>query len=132
MFDSFKSLAKEMNLTQEGAQKLVDLQTQNAVAQAKAMQDSFNKIKEEWTTESLKTLGPEYKRELAVAAKAMDRFGTPELRQLLADTGVGNHKEMINLLIKAGKAISEDNFVDGSPRSAAASPASVMYPSKNN
>lgn len=47
---------------------------------------------------------------LATAAKALDRFGTPALREMLDETGIGNHPELIRAWAKVGKAISEDSF----------------------
>jgi len=48
-----------------------------------------------------------------VAKKALDSFGTPELRTLLNESGIGNHPELIRFMVRAGKAISSDTFVAG-------------------
>ena len=50
---------------------------------------------------------------LGVARKALDAFGTPELRALLEGSRLGNHPEVIRFMVKAGKAISEDRMVTG-------------------
>ena len=50
---------------------------------------------------------------LAVAKTALDKFGTPELKQLMNQTGLGNHPELIRFFYRAGKAISEDTYVGG-------------------
>ena len=42
-----------------------------------------------------------------------DKFGTPALRAFLNETGVGNHKELVNFMIKIGNSISEDAIADG-------------------
>jgi hypothetical protein len=59
--------------------------------------------------------GEKLSENLSVAKKALDAFGTPELRKLLDDSGLGNHPEVIRMMYRAGKAISEDRFVGGSP-----------------
>jgi hypothetical protein len=48
-----------------------------------------------------------------VAKKALDAFGTTELRSLLNESGLGNHPEVIRFMFRAGKAISEDSMVTG-------------------
>ena len=74
----------------------------------------FQKVQNEWAETAIgeKEFGGERLAEnLAVAKKALDTFGTPELRTLLNETGLGNHPELIRAFYKAGKAISEDKFV---------------------
>mgnify|MGYP000700477353 CR=1 FL=1 len=68
----------------------------------------------------------------AVAKKALDTFGTPEFRTLLNESGLGNHPEMIRMMFRAGKAISEDKFVpagSGSPKGAKDA-ANALYPNQ--
>ena len=50
---------------------------------------------------------------LAAARRARDAFASPELTQLLEQTGLGDHPEVIRLFVKTGKAMSEDGFVTG-------------------
>jgi len=66
-----------------------------------------------------------------VARKALETFGTPELRDVLNMTGMGNHPEVIRAFYKAGKAISEDRFVQGNPRGAEPDMAKRMFPTMN-
>lgn len=51
--------------------------------------------------------GAEAGAKLAVAVKALDTFGTPELRKLLDETGIGNHPEIVRAFYRAGQAIAE-------------------------
>jgi hypothetical protein len=99
----------------------------------------------EWETASKSDKefgGDKFDANLAVAKKALDAFGTPELRALLGPydpknnpkgTGLGNHPEIIRAFLKAGKAISEDKFVSGTRAPAAltnASAANALYPNQ--
>ena len=72
--------------------------------------------------------GARLEQNLAVAKKALDRFGSPELVQLLNTTGLGNNLHVIRAFLNAGQAISEDRFVKGSAPSAPRDPARVMFP----
>lgn len=51
---------------------------------------------------------------LAIAKKALDTYGTPEIRQLLETTGLGNNPEMIRFFWRVGKTLTEDGTVTGS------------------
>jgi hypothetical protein len=57
--------------------------------------------------------GAKHEENLALANKAIDAFGTPELRTFLDESGLGNHPELLRAFHKAGSAISEDQLVLG-------------------
>lgn len=61
--------------------------------------------------------GANWDASLTSAAKALDTLGFPKgspLRNLLDESGLGNHPEMIRAFAKVGKAIGEDaDFVRG-------------------
>lgn len=130
----FKEIAKELGLTQEAAQKLVEFQatqsSTNVQAFGTAMQAHVDKTANEWATAA--KADPEYGGEkfnenLGIAKQALDKFGTPELKTLLKESRMGNHPEVIRMLVKAGKAISQDGFVPGRSAAAPKDAASVLY-----
>lgn len=127
VLDEFKATAKELNLTQEGAQKLIDLQVKHMESFAGRMQETFQKIKDDWKADTIKELGANAKESLVSAGKAIEKLGTPELRKMLNETGVGNHKELVRFFIEVGKLVSEDKPVDGKNRTAAKSDAELFY-----
>jgi hypothetical protein len=127
----FEGVAKELGLTQEAAQKVVDAMGPQIAAAQKAQ---FETVKTQWA-DSARTDkefgGEKFAENLAVATKALDAFGTPELRTLLNDTGLGNHPEIIRAFFKAGQKISGSNFVAGGASGAAsASAAATLYPNQ--
>lgn len=126
----FKTLAKDLNLTQEQAQKLIELD----VKRHQSTGDALQQASAEWA-ESAKTDaefgGDKLPESLASAKKALDAFGTPELRTLLNETGLGNHPDVIRFMVRAGKAISEDGFVSGARGAGNAASAQSLY-SKSN
>lgn len=112
----FKNLAKELGLKQEGAQKVADVGFKLAQKWEAKQAEQIKAAKEAWIegTKTDKEFGGEKLNEnLAVAKKALDAFGTPELRTLLNESGLGNHPEIVRAFYRAGKAISEDRFVVG-------------------
>lgn len=57
--------------------------------------------------------GLSYKEVTQVAARALDRLGTPELREFLETSGFGNNEALVRFAFRAGRAISEDTFDRG-------------------
>ena len=72
--------------------------------------------------------GSGFKANLGVAAKAYKEFATPELRQLLDQSGLGNHPEMIRLFYRIGQKVSQDTGVTGA---GAPEPKRRMFPNSN-
>jgi hypothetical protein len=126
----FSGLAKELKLDQANAQKVADI----AVKMMAKQTEQHQNLVTSWTeqTKADKEFGGDRLNEnLAVAKKALDTFGTPELRDVLNMTGLGNHPEVIRAFYRAGKAISEDRFISGSPKGAEVDPARRLFPSMN-
>ena len=138
LLDAVTPLLKAKGFTQEEAQKLADAYApvvQKATqAQHEAAMKSFDDQVEAWGKETRAMLGPEFAKEKAPAVKFINTFGgkdAPAIRQLLTDTGLGNHPLIVKLLIAGGKAISQDSFVDGGNKATDESPEAVqsrMYP----
>lgn len=127
--EKFSGTAKELGLSQEQAQKLVDLQAEIVKGDSDSTLAEFEKTTQAWKDDTKKALGANYEESLGVAAKAIERFGTPQLRQLLDDTRVGNHPELVQFFVKVGKAISEDTFSgEGKPKGQPKSDGELFYP----
>lgn len=110
--DEFKAVAKELKLTQEQAQKMLDLDVKRTQAQQSALQQAA--VAWQDASKSDKEFGGDLLAEnMGLAKKALDAFGTPELKALLEQSGLGNHPEIIRAFYRAGKAISEDKLVVG-------------------
>jgi hypothetical protein len=113
----FKGLAKEANLSQEAAQKFLDLEIKHFQNQNKVVAENWNKTTNDWAEQTKKDLGPNFQEELKYAAKFIDQIGGPELgkavKQFLNQTKMGNHPLFAKLFIAAGKAISEDKLEVG-------------------
>ena len=129
VLEAFSNAAKKADLSQDAAQKLIEEMAPALVAR---QVDQVQAIHKEWleaSTVDTEFGGEKLQENLGVARKALDNFGSPELRSLLDETGLGNHPEVIRFMYRAGKAISEDKFVSGSPGGKAAVDATnVLYP----
>jgi len=144
LVDTFSAAAKEANLTQDAAQKLIE---KMAPALAARQQEQIASIQNGWleSTKSDKEFGGEKLQEnMGVAAKALDQFDprpkdpndpekslTTPLRQLLNDTGLGNHPDVIRFFFRAGQALSEDKFVGGGAAKPNTDGAKSLYPNSH-
>lgn len=123
---------KELNLTQDQAQKLVDFQARQVQASSQKQVDAFNQLVNDWLDQSRNDKefgGDKFEQNVSIARSAIDKFGTPGLKQLLEEHGVGNHPELVRFMIKVGKLTVED--VPGgitTPTSKAQDRVSLLYP----
>lgn len=113
LLESFQKIGKELGLSQDGAQKIVDLQAQSVKAEMDARLDGFNKQVEGWGADSKKLFGNDFEKQFGLAAKAVERFGDADLKTLLRETGLGNHPAIIKAFNKIGALMGEDQPVDG-------------------
>lgn len=108
----FTKAASELGLDSPRAQKLLDMHHAGLQAWAQAQTAHREKEQATWTA-ALKTDqeigGAGFEANQQVARKALEKFGTPELKSWLAETGLGNHPELVRAFYRAGKAISEDS-----------------------
>ena len=125
----FEPVARELNLTNEQAQKLVDVYPKILAGVQQRQVEAWQKQTEGWA-ESVKADkefgGDKLIANLGAAQRALDQFGNPELREYLESTGLGNHPELVKTFIKVGKAMSEDGVITGK-ESGQRSAAEVLY-----
>ena len=111
---AFGDVAKELDLPQEDAQKVLD-KVAPVIQERQAKM--LEQVRADWASESQsdEEFGGEALTEnLNVAKQALDAFGTDAFKSLLQETGFGNHPEIIRFMYRAGKAISEDSYVGNS------------------
>ena len=135
VMETFEAVARKHDLPQDVAQDIVSEVTAKLAAR---QIDCINQVRTEWEAASKadKEFGGEKLSENLGMAKAFaTKFASPELMKLLDDTGLGNNPEVIRLFVRAGKAISEDSFVQGGRGVSQKPPvatASDMFPSMAN
>lgn len=129
----FEAYAKEKGFTQEDVDKHMEFAERMI---SKQYEDHQSQV-EEWAKQvrADKELGGDKLKEtLEVARRAIDKYGSPELKSLLDTTGLGNHPEVVKFVHAIGKEISEDGFVQGSLKranDAAQSAAKKLFPNMN-
>ena len=125
-------LFKEMNLSQENAQKLVDLYAKQIQASQDSQLESFENLRNEWAESSKNDPefgGDKFEENVKQANSLINKFGTPELKKFLDESGAGNHPEMIRIFHKLQVQFSQD-VPEGGTRSTQPTQdrVSILYP----
>lgn len=129
----FEPVAREMNLTNEQAQKLVDVYPKILAGVQQRQVEAWQQTTEQWAADvkaDKEIGGDKLPSNLSAAQRALDQFGTPELKTYLNDTGLGNHPDLVKAFVKIGKAMSEDKVVSGGHDSGGSDLVSAFYPKK--
>ena len=112
-FASFKKLAAELKLPAETVEKLMQWEAQTTENSRQLSDQQRTHILQKWTQQSKELWGGTYQQEIARALQAAQRFGGPELRELLEVTGLGSHPIVIKTFHAISQQISEDVSVSG-------------------
>jgi hypothetical protein len=125
--EMFTPLFKEAGLSNELAQKLVN-------AQATYQAQLAAKQSETWLAEAKADKeigGDKFDAASKNAQAAFAKFATPELKQFMETTGLGNHPGLLRMFAKIGAASQEDStFIKGAGGAGEKSAAETLYPNQ--
>ena len=132
--DAITPAFKEAGLTQENAQKLIEayhpVMQKMMDAQRESAMGEFKTMVDGWKQDTIKMYGADYAKELANASRFIDALpDSDKVREVLNETGVGNHPVLVKAFVEAGKIISEDSFTDTNKRRPGGDPLNKLYPS---
>lgn len=131
--DEFLSTMNDANLKPaERAQKLVDLQTRAMQAMSERAMTQWNQLQETWQEEARKDPdvgGDKLEPTLAKISTLINVHGSPELREIMNQTGAGNNVHVIKFLSKVAAALGESLPTPATvPSSGERSQANIMFP----
>lgn len=124
---------KDAGLTNGQAQKLADkfvkVQQERAAKQAEGWANTITKWADDAKADK-EIGGDKWDGTVLSAHRAVDKLGTPELKEYLNASGGGNHPELIRFMSKVGEMIREDNPASGGAggKGQPAEPAHVLFP----
>lgn len=116
-----KDTFKEMGLTQEQAQKLIDLQNSLALKQdatlTKTVEAETQKLIGKWEAavradEELG--GADLREKMKIARSAATKLGCEDALMVISEARLSNNPAILRLLYRAGMALSEGAYVQGS------------------
>lgn len=112
---AFIALANTLGMKKEQVQAIVDYQISVIDKKSKEYIEQSNKAFEEqataWQNESKAKFGNEFENNLRLAKTAYDKYATPEFKELMEKTKLGNHPAIIETFKNAGVAIGNDVLV---------------------
>ncbi|PHS70687.1 MAG: hypothetical protein COB23_03165 [Methylophaga sp.] len=109
--DAITPIFKNLKLNQDQAGELTAAFAEYKKQEVADGEKAFNDQQDQWSSDirNDKELGGEaFEKNAAIARAAIDRFGTPDLKTLLEDTGFGNHPELFKFSLAIGKLLAED------------------------
>jgi hypothetical protein len=125
-------MSKDLNLSQEKAQKLVDFHIKALQGMAEAPYQLWADTQRTWQNEITKDpeLGGSNLSQVKTSiSKLLDEYGDPKVREALSFTGAGNNPAIIRTLYKIAKVLTEGSFVPGgATQGDERTAAQVMYP----
>lgn len=128
----YSAAFKELGLTNEQAQRLVDMDAKRSVSSTEANVAAHKQQVESWVGELKNDPdfgGSKFDANLAIANKAYGDFGSPELTQFLKQTGLGTHPLLVKAFHNIGKQMGEGSIhKTTSDQPAERSIAQRMYP----
>lgn len=113
-----KTIAKKLDLSQEGAAELNRAAHEMAKSMAAAQLDVLQTARQEWQAAvkaDPEIGGTKLKENLATASKALEAFGDADFKTMLEKSGLGDNPAMVRFAFKIGKAMSDDSMVVGRP-----------------
>lgn len=132
----FKTVASELGLPVDQAQRLSDVVAPKLKEALEAPYNAWADMIETWVAEAQKDPeigGAKFKENLGLAASAIKTLGGPEagkISKALAFTGAGNNPDILRLLVRAGKLVSEGKPAPAGNAAPAKKPnaAELFYP----
>ncbi len=137
-FEAAEPVLRELGLSNDAAQKLVSTYAEKIMPQLAeranaAITQRAADQRREWAdafAADAEFGGANKDRTVADAARAFDHYGLKKgegLRQLLDESGLGNHPDLIRFVARVGRDLDEGTFERGDAVSAPKSPEQKLY-----
>jgi hypothetical protein len=130
--ESLMSYAKEKGMTNDEAQALLERESGAVATYVDEQKATLDKLSEEWVSEIKKDPelgGNNFSKTLELSRRALEKFGTPELKEELEKTSLGNYPAFVKFAVAIGRAMDNDSFVKaGNEPPKLKSNAEVFYP----
>ena len=111
--DGFRAFAHDTGLTQDQANSILNLYGEMQEEEQSTQQEGIDELRTNTTIELQKEWGKNFDGKIDYAKRAFAQFASPELSQLMDQSGLGNHPEMLRVFSKVGEILGEDSLVVG-------------------
>lgn len=127
--------AKAQGLSNEEAQALLERDSQLHADFTKKEKEKVEGYITQWAQDAMNDKevgGQSFKENAEISFRFIKHYGTPELVKFLEDTGLGNHPEVMRVVVRAAKDMGVDKFVQsGKTGEPAKTMAETFYGSDN-
>ena len=112
---AFKQTAAQVQLPAESLQKWISYEENRLQMLAQEAEKKQREKIENWAHQTQEAFGSQWQEEVSKAVRAADAFGGTQLRQLLEETGLGNHPVIVRTFHAVARQICEDITPGGAP-----------------
>lgn len=133
LFDSVKEIGTKYNIPKEAMQEMVDGYAKRIADADTALQNQWAEVERGWkdTAKTDKEIGGDkFDTNVEKAKRAVSTFGTPELKEALEQSRMGNHPEIIRIFARIGEKISEGGNFDRGSGSGERTRSDVLFDKK--
>lgn len=126
-----EAYAKEKGMTQEEAQSFLQSEHDKFQDVFNARKVAFDKQVESWKEASLKDPeigGENFAKNMEYAKRAVEKHGSPEMAELLNQSGLGNHPSFVKFFANYGKEMADDTVEIPNAQGLESDPNKRMYP----
>ncbi len=116
--DTWRKELHEAGIPKSAAERLMSKFIGDEYARFTESQTNRTKQEEQWGLQLKQDFGVKYDEEVNNARFAVRQFGNDALGQLLDETGLGSHPEVVKLFAKIGKSIGDDRIRGGNQQQA--------------
>ena len=112
--EDFRQLAHNLGLNNDQASVLFDAYINSVAGQQEHEQEAFDQFEVENTQALQKEWGGNFDKNVELARRAFMNFATPEAVEIMEQTGLGNHPEILKVFSRVGELLQEDSVLPGS------------------
>jgi hypothetical protein len=111
---SVAEYAKKHSLTNDQAQSVLNRELNLRASIVRSHEEELDKNAKAWmeASESDSEIGGDnFKENISLAKRVIDKFATPAFVNALNETGLGNHPEVIRIFQRIGSHLKDDSIV---------------------
>ena len=113
--EDYKNIAHNLGLTQNQANKILYMWSDSNYYQAEQAESRHEEMQAQGVHELQTEWGKSYNENVELARRAFTNFASSEALELMENTGLGNHPEIVKMFSKIGNLLKEDGIMVGEP-----------------
>tara|TARA_Y100000593_G_C4256996_1_gene310142 strand:- start:227 stop:1063 length:837 start_codon:yes stop_codon:yes gene_type:complete len=115
--ENFRQFAHQLGLNNQQAETIYQAYQQDIAERDQASQQEFEQFEVDNLSALQEEWGDQFNHNLEMARRAFMNFATPEAVQVIEETGMGNHPELLKVFARIGEVLAEDSVLPGTNNS---------------